>query len=74
MKTLIPFFSALAASPLFAQILVLPPPDVDLIGEIQTTVAIKGDSLLDIARRYDLGQDEIVLANPDVDRWLPSPG
>ena len=32
------------------------------------------DTLLDIARRYDLGQNEILLANPDVDRWLPGEG
>jgi len=30
------------------------------------------DTLLDVARRFGIGQDEIVLANPDVDRWLPA--
>jgi L,D-transpeptidase ErfK/SrfK len=30
--------------------------------------------LLDIARRHDIGQDEILLANPNVDRWLPAEG
>ncbi len=29
------------------------------------------DTLLDVARQYDIGQNEIVLLNPDVDRWLP---
>lgn len=29
------------------------------------------DTLVDIAVEYRLGQDEIVLANPFVDRWLP---
>jgi L,D-transpeptidase ErfK/SrfK len=29
------------------------------------------DTLLDIAREYDLGQNEIVMLNPTVDRWLP---
>lgn len=29
------------------------------------------DTLLDIAREYDIGQNEILLANPDVDRWIP---
>jgi len=29
------------------------------------------DTLVDIAVEYRLGQDEIVLANPYVDRWLP---
>ena len=45
--------------------------DVDLVGIIRTTKAQQEDTLLDIARRFDIGQDEIVLANPDVDRWLP---
>jgi len=29
------------------------------------------DTLLDIARAFDLGQNEILLANPTVDRWMP---
>jgi len=32
------------------------------------------DTLLDIARRYDLGYDEIIAANPGVDLWLPGSG
>jgi len=54
-----------------AETLVLPPVDIDLVGEISVTNARQEDTLLDIARRFDIGQDEIVLANPDVDRWLP---
>jgi len=49
----------------------LPPLDIDLIGEVHITKAQQDDTLLDIARRFDIGQDEIVLANRDVDRWLP---
>ena len=52
----------------------LPPADVDLVGETQIIQARAEDTLLDIARRYDLGQDEILLANPKVDRWLPGEG
>jgi len=29
------------------------------------------DTLLDIAREFDIGQNEILIANPTVDRWLP---
>ncbi len=29
------------------------------------------DTLLDVARRYNIGQNEIILVNPTVDRWLP---
>lgn len=53
---------------------ILPPEDVSLIGDFQYTTAKHEDTLLDIARRNDLGQREIVLANPDVDRWLPREG
>jgi L,D-transpeptidase ErfK/SrfK len=57
-----------------AETLILPPVDVDLIGNIRITRAQQDDTLLDVARRFDIGQDEIVLANPDVDRWLPREG
>ena len=35
------------------------------------TKANDEDTLLDVARRYNIGQNEIILVNPDVDRWLP---
>jgi L,D-transpeptidase ErfK/SrfK len=46
----------------------------DLIGEIRYTRAHQQDTLLDIAREYSVGQDEMVVANPQVDRWLPGEG
>jgi L,D-transpeptidase ErfK/SrfK len=52
----------------------LPPPGVDVVGEVEFTRASRKDTLLDIARRHDIGQDEILLANPNVDRWLPAEG
>ena len=64
------FFGVIA----HAQNLVLPPDDVDLAGGIETIISKEGDSLLDIARSHDFGQEEIVLANPTVDRWLPATG
>jgi L,D-transpeptidase ErfK/SrfK len=64
----------LCAAQSSAKTLVLPPADVDLVGETAVTKAQQEDTLLDIARRFDVGQDEIVLANPDVDRWLPGEG
>jgi L,D-transpeptidase ErfK/SrfK len=57
-----------------AQTFPLPPADVDLVGRVQVIPAAHEDTLLDIARRYQLGHDEIVLANPGVDRWLPGEG
>ncbi|MGD8617504.1 MAG: L,D-transpeptidase family protein [Gammaproteobacteria bacterium] len=52
----------------------LPPERTDVIGEIQVTTSRHEDTLLDIARRYDLGYEEIVAANPGVDPWLPGEG
>ncbi|TFH40633.1 MAG: LysM peptidoglycan-binding domain-containing protein [Lysobacterales bacterium] len=49
----------------------LPADGSDIIGEVQVTVARHQDTLHDIARRYDLGYEEIVAANPGVDPWLP---
>lgn len=53
---------------------ILPPSDIDIFGQMQTTVVSREETLLDIARLYDIGQTEILLANPDVDRWLPADG
>ncbi len=53
----------------------LPAPGDALIGEPPHKVSYaksrQEDTLLDIAREYDIGQNEILLANPNVDRWLP---
>ncbi len=54
--------------------LVMPPEDLDLIGSLQHTRTRHEDTLLDVARRNDLGHDEIINANPGVDPWLPGEG
>lgn len=64
----------LASLSAHAESFVLPPPDVDLIGEVTVVKAEHEDTLIDIARRYDLGYDQIVKANPGVDRWVPGEG
>jgi L,D-transpeptidase ErfK/SrfK len=38
------------------------------------TAARQADTLADIAREFDLGHEEIRLANPGVDFWLPGAG
>ena len=48
-----------------------PPDDTDLIGSLQYVKAHQNETLLDIARNNDVGQEEILIANRDVDRWLP---
>jgi L,D-transpeptidase ErfK/SrfK len=46
----------------------------DLVGYVQKTVVGKEDTLPDIARRFDVGYEEILMANPGVDPWLPGVG
>lgn len=57
-----------------AQTYTLPPPDVDLVGEIRVVYARHEDRLIDIARQHSIGYNEIVAANPGVDRWIPGEG
>ena len=45
-----------------------------VIGRRQTYRIRNGDTLLDIARYYDLGYNEITEANPGIDPWVPTPG
>ena len=46
----------------------------DVVGAIQLTTASKEDTLPDIARRFNVGYEEIVRANPGVDPWIPGEG
>ena len=64
----------LTTSAAHATVYPLPPPDSDVIGQIKVMYATKDDTLVDIARRHGLGYDEIVHANPGVDRWAPGEG
>ncbi len=60
--------------PLRSDRFTLPSEGTDVVGNVQVTMARHEDTLPDIARRYDLGYDEIVSANPGVDPWLPGKG
>src|SRR6202167_2588645 len=46
----------------------------DIVGYVQKTIVGKDDTLPDIARRFDVGYEEMVSANPGVDPWLPGVG
>jgi L,D-transpeptidase ErfK/SrfK len=46
----------------------------DIVGYVQRTTIGKEDTLPDIARRFDVGYEELLLANPGVDPWLPGVG
>jgi L,D-transpeptidase ErfK/SrfK len=45
-----------------------------VVGQLQVTQARYEDTLPDIARRFNLGFDEVARANPGVDPWLPGEG
>ena len=49
-------------------------PDSDIVGYVQKTPVGKDDTLPDIARRFDVGYEEMLTANPGVDPWLPGAG
>lgn len=46
----------------------------DLVGEIGQYVIAGDETLLDLARRFDLGYVELLAANPGLDPWVPPPG
>jgi L,D-transpeptidase ErfK/SrfK len=50
------------------------PTEGDLVGETIDVTASHDDTLIDLARRYSLGYEEVVNANPGVDPWLPGEG
>jgi L,D-transpeptidase ErfK/SrfK len=50
------------------------PPVQTVIGEIGSHVVRPNETLLDIARYYDLGMNEIADANPGMDLWAPKVG
>lgn len=51
-----------------------PAPDDDVIGDVRHIRTDAEDTLSALARRHNLGFEEIKLANPDVDPWLPGDG
>src|SRR5690554_6707504 len=50
------------------------PTDGDIIGEVQTRIALHEDTFADIGKALDFGYLEMVAANPHVDAWLPGEG
>lgn len=68
-------FLALLASPSFATVYNLPSKPSDTVvaeypNEIAVTRAEHDETLLDVARRFSLGQVEVVRLNQELDRWL----
>lgn len=44
------------------------------MGSLKVVTAAEGQMLVDLARVHDLGQDELLLANPGKSRWIPASG
>lgn len=58
-----------------AEELPLPSSKTDsVVGDISYTRVWHGDSLLDIARNFDIGYGQIIRANPRLNRWVPRVG
>lgn len=48
----------------------LPPPGDDVIGGLRVVPAGDDETLIDLAKRYNYGYEEIRAANPSVDSWM----
>lgn len=68
------FFSLILITPVSALTFVLPTQGDDIVGHVQWTQALPGDTFNKIARRYDMGYFELVEANPMIDPEHPFPG
>ena len=66
--------TALSRDPPVRAPLELPADGSPVIGNDTTILSHHQDTLFDIARRYGLGYEEIVRANPGVDIWMPGEG
>lgn len=49
----------------------LPSAGSNIIGKARLIESREDETLLDIAREYGVGHNEMIQANPDVDRWYP---
>jgi L,D-transpeptidase ErfK/SrfK len=66
--------AVLAALPARAAVYDLTDPTMTVIGEDLHIQTHYSDTMVEIARRYGLGYEEMVRANPKVDPWLPGEG
>lgn len=49
-------------------------PGSDIVGEVQVVTATYEDTFIKLARRFNVGPEELERANPGVDAWLPGEG
>jgi L,D-transpeptidase ErfK/SrfK len=65
---------ASACNSAWATVHELPADGSAVVGTDEHIKSTYKDTLLDIARRYSLGYEEIIRANPGIDMWLPGEG
>jgi len=65
---------ALAARPADATVYPLGDGRAQIFGSVETIETVYEDTLIELARRYSLGYEEIRRVNPGVDPWLPGAG
>jgi len=73
-KTPVPPPGSAGLPPIATHVFPYDPKTVSVVGVLQLTHARHEDTLADIARRFNLGFDEVARANPGVDPWLPGEG
>lgn len=66
--------TSLMQPPVATHVFTLPRETDNVVGHMQVTRAHEEDTLSDIARRFNIGYEEILRANPNVDPWLPHEG
>jgi len=74
MKFAAPLIPLLLSTSAFAATFDLPSEHFDVIGAVSVVRTTYEDTLLDVARRKSIGQEQLERANPGVDRWLPGEG
>ncbi len=70
-SVLVVLFGLASFSPLNAATFDLPPANENVVGGLQHVTTKYEDTLVDLARRYNIGYKELRIANPEVDPWLP---
>ncbi len=65
---------ACVSIPAYSATYLLPPQGQSVVGETVYITVKRSDTFVDIAQAYGLGYDELVLANPNVDPWIPKHG
>src|SRR5690348_13500569 len=74
-RKLILLLAVSASAPTWASIYELADADTTrVVGEDLHVTTVFSDTLYDLARKYGVGSEEIVRANPGIDPWLPGAG